>query len=124
MPGKYAVRAPDAAAGSRTMRHRARAREQDDMKARRCYGDAVTTGGTTLAAAPRPADDARLAAAIAASRLCGLEPDLLARVLEGSRIRQDAAGALVRPIGEGGSHLELVLSGSSAPRSRRRTAGA
>jgi CRP-like cAMP-binding protein len=93
------------------MRHRARAREQDDMKARRCYGDAVTTGGTTLAAAPRPADDARLAAAIAASRLCGLEPDLLARVLEGSRVRQDAAGALVRPIGEGGSHLELVLSG-------------
>jgi CRP-like cAMP-binding protein len=62
-----------------------------------------------------PAGDAgqreRLDRAIAASWLRSLDRDLLARVLEGSRIRQDEARSLVRPIGQGGSHLELVISG-------------
>jgi CRP/FNR family transcriptional regulator, cyclic AMP receptor protein len=49
--------------------------------------------------------------AIAASRLGQLSPDLLARVTAGSRVRVDQAGSLIRPIGEGGSHLELVLAG-------------
>ena len=55
--------------------------------------------------------DARLADAIAMSRLGVLSPELLDRLLAGSRIRQDTAGSLVRRIGEGGSHVELVLSG-------------
>jgi CRP/FNR family transcriptional regulator, cyclic AMP receptor protein len=50
-------------------------------------------------------------AAIRASRIGQLSPQLLARVTAGSRVRLDAAGSLVRPIGEGGSHVELVLSG-------------
>ncbi len=54
-------------------------------------------------------------------------------VLAGSRIRADAAGSLVRPIGEGGSHLELVadrpdprrgvLAGRSQPHDPLRAAG-
>ena len=81
--------------------------------AHRWYRDAVTTGGIATGPAQlRPtAGDARLAAAIAASHLGGLSPELLARVLDGSRIRRDAAHALIRPIGEGGSHLELVVAG-------------
>ena len=55
--------------------------------------------------------DARLSDAIAMSRLGVLSPELLDRLLAGSRIRQDTAGSLVRRIGEGGSHVELVLSG-------------
>ena len=62
-------------------------------------------GGTAIAT------DARLADAIAMSRLGGLSPELLDRLLVGSRIRQDPAGSLVRRIGEGGSHVELVLIG-------------
>src|SRR5262245_36711426 len=50
-------------------------------------------------------------AAIAASRLGHLPPELLGRVTAGSRVRSDAAGSLIRPIGEGGSHVELVLAG-------------
>jgi len=65
----------------------------------------MSSGGTAIAA------DARLAGAIAASRLGGLSPHCLDRLLAGSRIREDAAGSLVRPIGEGGSHLELVVAG-------------
>jgi len=65
----------------------------------------MITGGTAIAA------DTRLADAIAGSRLGGLSPEILDRLLAGSRIRQDAAGSLVRRIGEGGSHVELVLSG-------------
>jgi CRP/FNR family cyclic AMP-dependent transcriptional regulator len=65
----------------------------------------MISGGTAIAT------DARLADAIAMSRLGGLSPELLDRLLVGSRIRQDAAGSLVRRIGEGGSHVELVLSG-------------
>src|SRR6478609_2595910 len=62
-----------------------------------------------------PAGDAgqreRLDRAIAASWLRSLDRDLLDRVLEGSRIRHDQARSLVRPIGQGGSHIELVVSG-------------
>jgi CRP/FNR family transcriptional regulator, cyclic AMP receptor protein len=58
-----------------------------------------------------PGWSARDEAAIRASRLGRLSPDLLARVTAGSRIRVDSAGSLVRPIGEGGSHVELVLAG-------------
>jgi CRP-like cAMP-binding protein len=65
----------------------------------------MTTGGTVIAA------DERLADAIAASHLGSLAPPVLERVLAGSRLRHDAAGSLVRPIGEGGSHLELVVAG-------------
>lgn len=53
----------------------------------------------------------RLDRAIAASGLRSLDPELLARVCAGSRIRRDAARSLVRPIGQGGSHIELVISG-------------
>jgi CRP-like cAMP-binding protein len=49
--------------------------------------------------------------AIAASWLRLLEPELIDRILIGSRIRRDAAGTLIRRIGEGGSHVELVLAG-------------
>jgi len=55
--------------------------------------------------------DTRLANAIAASHLGSLDPGCLAQVLAGARIRNDAAGGLVRRIGEGGSHVELVISG-------------
>src|SRR4029453_5395529 len=55
--------------------------------------------------------DARLANAIAASHLGSLDPGCLAQVLAGARIRTDPAGSLVRRIGEGGSHVELVISG-------------
>jgi CRP/FNR family transcriptional regulator, cyclic AMP receptor protein len=65
----------------------------------------MISGGTALATDPHLADG------IAASRLTALSPELLDRLLAGSRIRQDAAGSLVRRIGEGGSHVELVLSG-------------
>src|SRR6476660_749330 len=62
-----------------------------------------------------PAGDAAqregLDRAIAASWLRSLDRDLLDRVLEGSRMRHDQARSLVRPIGEGGSHVELVVSG-------------
>jgi len=65
----------------------------------------VTAGGLAAAA------DERVLNAIAASRLGRLSHQRLERVLAGSRIRHDPAGALVRPIGEGGSHVELVVSG-------------
>jgi CRP/FNR family cyclic AMP-dependent transcriptional regulator len=65
----------------------------------------MDAGGTAVAVEPR------LAVAIAASPLRSLEPALLDRLIAGSRIRHDAAGNLVRRIGEGGSHVELVLSG-------------
>jgi CRP/FNR family transcriptional regulator, cyclic AMP receptor protein len=58
-----------------------------------------------------PALTARDEAAIASSRLGSLPPELLSRVIAGSRVRFDPAGSLVRPIGEGGSHVELVLAG-------------
>ncbi len=63
-----------------------------------------SSGGET-----RPPD--RQALAIAASWLRSVPPSLLDPILAGSRVRSDAAGSLVRPIGAGGSHLELVLSG-------------
>src|SRR5262245_853772 len=65
----------------------------------------MTAGGIAAAA------DARLASAIGESHLGSLPPPLLNRVLVGSRLRQDEAGSLIRPIGEGGSHLELVVAG-------------
>jgi len=55
--------------------------------------------------------DTRLANAIAASHLGSLDPGCLAQVMAGARIRNDPAGSLVRRIGEGGSHVELVISG-------------
>jgi CRP/FNR family transcriptional regulator len=55
--------------------------------------------------------DARLANAIAASHLGSLDPGCLAQVLAGARIRNDPAGSQVRRIGEGGSHIELVITG-------------
>jgi CRP/FNR family transcriptional regulator, cyclic AMP receptor protein len=58
---------------------------------------------------PGPPD--RQAEAIAASWLRSIPPSLLEQLLAGSRIRTDAAGSLVRPIGAGGSHLEVVLTG-------------
>lgn len=65
----------------------------------------MSFGGSAIAV------DSRLASAIAASRLGGLAPNLLERLLAGSRIRHDLAGSLIRPIGVGGSHLELVVTG-------------
>ena len=55
--------------------------------------------------------DTRLANAIAASHLGSLDPGCLAQVMAGARIRNDPAGSLVRRIGEGGSHVELVITG-------------
>jgi CRP/FNR family transcriptional regulator, cyclic AMP receptor protein len=66
----------------------------------------MDTGGTATLVV-----DTRLEEAIAASRLGSLPPALLDRLLVGARTRRDPAGSLVRPIGEGGSHVELVVSG-------------
>jgi CRP/FNR family cyclic AMP-dependent transcriptional regulator len=65
----------------------------------------MDTGGTVVQVEPR------LTAALAASRLCTLEPAVLERLMAGSRMRNDEAGSLVRRIGEGGSHVELVIAG-------------
>jgi CRP/FNR family cyclic AMP-dependent transcriptional regulator len=80
-------------------------RLSDTRESGRWYGIGMETGGTVVHVEPR------LAAAIAASRLCALEPALLERLMAGSRIRHDEAGSLVRRIGEGGSHVELVVVG-------------
>ena len=61
--------------------------------------------------AGEPAQRAGLDRAIAASWLRSLDRELLDRLLVGSRIRRDAARSLVRPIGQGGSHIELVVTG-------------
>jgi CRP/FNR family transcriptional regulator, cyclic AMP receptor protein len=53
----------------------------------------------------------RLASAIANSRLATLDQTILERIMAGSRVRCDPAGSLIRRIGDGGSHVELVLAG-------------
>jgi CRP/FNR family transcriptional regulator, cyclic AMP receptor protein len=65
----------------------------------------MDAGGTAVAVEPR------LARAIAASPLRSLDQGLLERLMAGSRIRHDTTGSLVRRIGEGGSHVELVIAG-------------
>jgi CRP/FNR family transcriptional regulator len=61
-------------------------------------------------AAGMPVDD-RLEAAIAASHLRALPPDVLATLVGGSRRWQAPGGQILHRAGDGGRHVELVVRG-------------